>query len=254
MPGKKGVAMDDLSPTIPIRSDYSAYNYDPDKIAETARTEASSTRDYKYENGRRYHAYREGSYPMPNDDLMIEHERIAHAMFGLILNDRLFLPPIEPKNVFDLGTGIGLCKCACELDLYLVNRETTPICILTMLTSNLLPKTLLRLIADDLLGALDMAERYPDAKILGSDLTPPPQPLLNNLQFQVDDVTKEWVTNEPFDLVHIRLLYGAVSDWPDLYEKIFEYVALELRYLSSCSTHLCVIPVPASFHIPESRS
>ena len=110
MPGEKGVAMDELSPTIPIRSDYSAYNYDPDKIAETARTEASSTHDYKYENGRRYHAYREGSYLMPNDDLMIEHERIAHAMFGLILKDRLFLPPIEPKNVIDLGTGIGLCK------------------------------------------------------------------------------------------------------------------------------------------------
>ena len=111
MPGDKGVAMDELSPTIPIRSDYSAYNYDPDRITETARTEASSTHDYKYENGRRYHAYREGSYLMPNDDLMIEHERIAHAMFGLILKDRLFLPPIEePKNVIDLGTGLGLCE------------------------------------------------------------------------------------------------------------------------------------------------
>lgn len=227
MPGDKGVAMDELSPTIPIRSDYSAYNYDPDRITETARTEASSTHDYKYENGRRYHAYREGSYLMPNDDLMIEHERIAHAMFGLILKDRLFLPPIEPKNVIDLGTGIGLCKCTCELDLYLVNLETTSICMLTMLTSIPPPKTLLRLIADDLLGALDMADRYPDAKILGSDLTPPPQSLSSNLQFQVDDVREEWVFNEPFDLVHIRLLYGAVSDWPDLYGKIFEYVAPE---------------------------
>lgn len=111
MPGEKGVSMDELSPTIPIRNDYSSYDYDPDKIAETARTEASSTRDYKYENGRRYHAYREGTYLMPNDDLMGEHERIGHAMFGLILKDRLFLPPIEePKNVIDLGTGLGLCE------------------------------------------------------------------------------------------------------------------------------------------------
>ena len=96
-----------------------------------------------------------------------------------------------------------------------------------MLKSILRPKTLLRPIADDLLGAFDMADRYPDAKILGSDLTPPPQSLSSNLQFQVDDVREEWVFNEPFDLVHIRLLYGAVSDWPDLYGKIFEYVAPE---------------------------
>ena len=67
-----------------------------------------------------------------------------------------------------------------------------------------------------------MAERYPNAKILGLDLTPPPQSLSNNLQFQVDDVRDAWVNNEPFDLVHIRLLYGGISDWSDLYAKIFE--------------------------------
>ena len=50
---------------------------------------------------------------MPNDDLMIEHERIAHHMFSVMLKDELYLAPIEkPKNVIDLGTGIGLCKSA----------------------------------------------------------------------------------------------------------------------------------------------
>ena len=103
--------MDETSPNIPIGHDYSDYTYDPDEIVETARTEASSTHDYKYENGRRYHAYREGSYPMPNDDLNNEHERIGHLIFSLLLKYRLYLPPIdEPKNVIDLGTGIGLCK------------------------------------------------------------------------------------------------------------------------------------------------
>ena len=75
---------------------------------------------------------------------------------------------------------------------------------------------------NDLLGALDMAERYPDASILGLDLTPPPQSLYNNLQFQVDDITQEWMPNDGYDLVHIRLLYGAIQDWPSLYSKIFE--------------------------------
>lgn len=101
----------ELSSTIPIRYDYSEYTYDPDLIADTARSEASSTRDYKYEHGRRYHAYREGSYPMPNDELNTEHEQVAHHMFGILLQDRLFLAPLEdPTNVIDLGTGTGLCK------------------------------------------------------------------------------------------------------------------------------------------------
>lgn len=111
MPGTKISDMNGAFPSIPIGYDYEDYTYDPDEIADTARTEASSAHDYKYENGRRYHAYREGSYPMPNDELNTEHERIAHAMFGLLLKDRLYLAPIEePKNVIDLGTGIGLCE------------------------------------------------------------------------------------------------------------------------------------------------
>lgn len=103
--------MEETSPKIPIGDDYSEYTYDPDEIVETARTEASSTHDYKYENGRRYHAYREGSYPMPNDDLNTENERIAHLLLSLLLKDKLYLAPIDdPKYVIDLGTGIGLCE------------------------------------------------------------------------------------------------------------------------------------------------
>jgi len=29
----------------------------------------SSVFDFRYENGRRYHAYAEGKYPVPNDDV-----------------------------------------------------------------------------------------------------------------------------------------------------------------------------------------
>lgn len=118
MSGEKVADMERLSPDIPIGYDYPGYTYDQDEIADTARTEASSTHDYKYENGRRYHAYREGSYPMPNDALNEDHERIAHLMFGKLLEDRLYLPPIdEPKNVIDLGTGIGLCEYSSQYTL-----------------------------------------------------------------------------------------------------------------------------------------
>lgn len=77
-----------------------------------------------------------------------------------------------------------------------------------------------------LTGAFDMAERYENTKILGLDLTPPPQSLFNNLEFQVDDIRAEWIPNDGYDLVHIRLLFGAIEDWPGLYAKAFEYVVL----------------------------
>ena len=69
-----------------------------------------------------------------------------------------------------------------------------------------------------------MAERYPNARILGIDLTPPPESLFPNLEFQVDDFTQEWMPGEAYDLVHIRTLFGAIRDWPAVYSKIFEYV------------------------------
>lgn len=37
-------------------------------------TVTPSITDYIYENGRRYHRYREGSYPLPNDET--EQERL----------------------------------------------------------------------------------------------------------------------------------------------------------------------------------
>ena len=67
-----------------------------------------------------------------------------------------------------------------------------------------------------------MAERHPDADILGLDLVPPHQSLYNNLQFQVDDIREGWVSSAPYDLVHVRLLLADVTDWPSLYSKIFE--------------------------------
>jgi hypothetical protein len=116
-----------VTPYIPIRSDYADYTYNPEEIADSTRTEASSTRDYKYEHGRRYHAYREGSYPMPNDDLNTEHEHIAHHMFGIMLQDELYLAPIEnPKNVIDLGTGTGLCKSEKSVLCPLNHKATLP--------------------------------------------------------------------------------------------------------------------------------
>lgn len=40
----------------------------------------SSIYAHAYENGRRYHSYKYGRYPIPNDDLEQDREAMKHAM------------------------------------------------------------------------------------------------------------------------------------------------------------------------------
>ncbi|EXJ69618.1 uncharacterized protein A1O5_07654 [Cladophialophora psammophila CBS 110553] len=68
----------------------------------------SSIYQYKVENGRTYHAYKEGQYFMPND--LAEHERLElqHRAMFLAAGAELFYAPVtQLQHVLDLGTGIG---------------------------------------------------------------------------------------------------------------------------------------------------
>ncbi|KAF5674119.1 demethylmenaquinone methyltransferase [Fusarium circinatum] len=70
----------------------------------------SSVLNYKYENGRRYHAFREGAYLVPNDDKEQDRMDLGHHIYRLVLGGNLFLAPIgdKVKRVLDLGTGTGI--------------------------------------------------------------------------------------------------------------------------------------------------
>ncbi|TEY71180.1 hypothetical protein BOTCAL_0099g00060 [Botryotinia calthae] len=60
-------------------------------------------------NGRRYHAYRDGKYLMPNDDDEQDRMDLLHHVFNLVLDGKLYLAPIEnPQRVLDVGTGTGI--------------------------------------------------------------------------------------------------------------------------------------------------
>ncbi|KAF2006360.1 S-adenosyl-L-methionine-dependent methyltransferase [Amniculicola lignicola CBS 123094] len=145
---------------------------------------ASSVTRYRYENGRRYHAFREGSYYAPNDDAYARYETVVHHLWLLTLEDKLFLAPVEnPQMVLDVGTGTGL-------------------------------------------WAIDMADSFPSAEIIATDLSPtqattaPP-----NVRFEVDDARSEWTHPEnSFDLVHVRGLTGCIRDWPEFYRETYKHL------------------------------
>jgi len=172
---------------------------------------ASSVRDYCYENGRRYHAYRPGQYPFPNDEEEQDRLALMHHLFKLLSGGDLHRAPIArprtPVRVLDIGTGTGD-------------------------------------------WVLEMAEDFPSADIIGTDLSPiQPNFTPPNCRFFVDDAESDWTfsPNEAFDYIHARSMGGGIGDWPRLLKQAyahlkpggwFEAQEFETRVLSDDGTHL----------------
>jgi hypothetical protein len=71
----------------------SAYGDDESLLSDTTSI-ASTILRHRWENGRRYHKFREGEYWGPNDDVQNDQLDIAHHMFGIMLKKKLHLAPI----------------------------------------------------------------------------------------------------------------------------------------------------------------
>ncbi|KAB8068026.1 S-adenosyl-L-methionine-dependent methyltransferase [Aspergillus leporis] len=145
----------------------------------------SSIMNYRYENGRRYHAYHAGAYWGPNDERAMDHLDIGHHVYKLMLGGHLHLAPIRDDiaSVLDVGTGTGI-------------------------------------------WALEFADLYPSAKVIGTDLSPiQPRWVPPNVQFEIDDCCDEWLYHKnSFDFVHVRALYGCVADWHHFYRQAFRHI------------------------------
>lgn len=83
--------------------------YGTDTLGSSSTSLSSSVRNYAFENGRRYHRFREGAYNFPNDDTEQEREDMKHAMV-VNLCQRLHFADIgnNPQHILDMGTGTGI--------------------------------------------------------------------------------------------------------------------------------------------------
>ncbi|KAL2218200.1 S-adenosyl-L-methionine-dependent methyltransferase [Thermoascus aurantiacus ATCC 26904] len=144
----------------------------------------SSIRNYKHENGRRYHAYHEGSYVLPNDDEEQDRMDLLNHIYRLLTGGDLHLAPIgpNPQRVLDLGTGTGI-------------------------------------------WAIQFADQYPSAQVIGTDLSPiQPQWVPPNCTFEIDDYEQKWLYTKPFDYIHGRELNGFVADYDRLFSQAFKHL------------------------------
>lgn len=66
---------------------------------------------------------------------------------------------------------------------------------------------------------------YPSATVIGTDLSPiQPNFVPPNVRFEIDDCCDEWLYRQPFDLIHIRGLFGSVADWDKLYTQALHHL------------------------------
>ncbi|KAI9789593.1 MAG: hypothetical protein M1816_005902 [Peltula sp. TS41687] len=153
-----------------------------DDISTYTASLTSSVRNYQYENGRRYHAYREGAYLFPNDDEETDRIDIHNHMVGLMLDGKLHLAPIgkSPQRILDLGTGTGI---------WAINM------------------------GDEYPSAEVIGN---DLSPIQPSVVPP------NVRFLVDDIEDEWPYNDAgFDYIHARHLAAAILNWPQLIRRAY---------------------------------
>ncbi|EMT72000.1 hypothetical protein FOQG_08920 [Fusarium oxysporum f. sp. raphani 54005] len=141
----------------------------------------SSILRYREENGRTYHAYKDGAYALPNDEIENERLDLQHHLFLLTFDERLHAAPL-PKTLnraFDAGCGTGIW--AIEF------ADEHPEC--------------------EVIG-VDLSPIQPS-------VIPP------NASFYVDDLEEPWDYSNKFDFVFARFLTGSILDWPKFFSESY---------------------------------
>ncbi|KAJ5127374.1 hypothetical protein N7448_008153 [Penicillium atrosanguineum] len=149
---------------------------------------SSSVLEYEYENGRRYHSNRAGNYMMPND----EEEQ-----------DRMDLTTMKAHHIW----------------LMLMKGELHKAPIVN-------PQNILDLGTGTGIWALDIAEKFPQAHVIGNDISPiQPSWTLPNVEFIVENIEDAWLYKpNHFDFIHARLLAGSIADWPAFLKTIYTHI------------------------------
>lgn len=155
-----------------------------ESILSNPASTTSSITEWEWENGRRYHAHRAGSYPLPNDEKERDRLDLKHHIMMLLCDNHLHLAPlVKPERVLDIGTGTGIWAIQMG-DQY---PEST-------------------VIGTDL-----------------SPIQPSWVPENVHFEIDdVEDKEWTWPDNH-FDYIHSRFMVASISSWPRLIRKAFQH-------------------------------
>ncbi|KAK4168861.1 Demethylmenaquinone methyltransferase [Cladorrhinum sp. PSN259] len=138
---------------------------------------SESIAQFREEFGRTYHSYRAGSYHFPNDAPENDRVNDQYEILKMAMDEHLHLCPFP--------------------------TDRPPCKILDIATGTGL-------------WAIEMGDEYPEAEVIGTDLSPiQPGFVPPNVRFFVEDSTEPWLYPPPkpqFDLIHTRITIGCWSD------------------------------------------
>jgi SAM-dependent methyltransferase len=87
------------------------------------------------------------------------------------------------------------------------------------------PKNVLDLGTGTGTWAIEFADKYPDAQVIGTDLSPvAAQWVPSNLSFEVDDANDDWAYKTKFDFIHVREMQMSMEE-KKLFKQAFEHLA-----------------------------
>ena len=140
---------------------------------------SSSHGEFRTENGRRYHAFEDRQYWLPNDDIEINRLDLQHYIWKLSFNGRLHISPTpnDVQRVLDVGTGTG--QWAIEF-------------------AKAHPST--QVVGTDL-SAIQ------------------PESMPSNCSFAVHNAESDWSFENKFDFIQGRMLLMGIHDWPTFFKK-----------------------------------
>ncbi|KXX74955.1 Demethylmenaquinone methyltransferase [Madurella mycetomatis] len=126
-----------------------------------------------------------GDYFLPVDQTEQTRQYVIHQVYLKLFDLELTTVPLEdPRYILDIGTGIGE-------------------------------------------WAIGMAEKYPQCEVFGTDIAPiqPTHQVPSNVEFHIESAEDEWLRPpDTVDLVHLRNMEGAFSDWRFIYSQAFECI------------------------------
>src|SRR4051794_20812217 len=81
---------DTATTTYSTADDYDSAWEEQTDLSNYTASLISQVKDYLYENGRRYHSYREGEYVLPNDGQEQDRQDLLHHVRNLTLKGALY--------------------------------------------------------------------------------------------------------------------------------------------------------------------